>query len=364
MSFRNTSTIQSNEAFLHVAVLLTLILGQLTVYYTDPNDFRIHSGFFLKLLEQGASFPGNPVYYSLLYLTQSIFPLDQSGLTIAGIVFACIAKVSLYFIVLQQFLKASANRFRAVLLSGAICLAFSIADPIRLLIFRHYYLGSISPNLFHNPTTILSLPFALLTYIAATRNSAFLKTISFAAACAMIKPSFLLSFAPSLGLMWLIGARHMKKLGLSIAMTLIILLQFALIYHFEIGSVEESSSGITLSSPLFVLRQMNATWYLPLALLSSFAFPIWHIAKQKELCIATINFVIAFILAGTLKETGPREFHGNFLWQASIASFILFFEGGKQLLNCKSRTGSIFLFAHCISGLLYPLWMVLTGTYK
>ena len=110
--------------------------------------------------------------------------------------------------------------------------------------------------------------------------------------------------------------------------------------------------------------QMNAPWYFPMALLSSFAFPIWHIAKKKEFCIATINFVIALIIAGALKETGPREFHGNFLWQASIASFILFFEGGKQLIKTKSKIGSMLLAAHCISGLLYPIWMTLTGTYK
>lgn len=364
MSFRNASTIQNNEAFLHVAVLPTLILAQLTVFYTDPNDFRIHSGFFLKLLEQGTSFPGNPIYYSLPYLTQSIFSLDQSGLTIAGILFACIAKIALYFIVLQQFLQASTSRFRAILLSGAICIAFSIADPVRVLNFHHYYLGSISPNLYHNPTTILSLPFALLTYIAATRNSTYFKTISFAVACAMIKPSFLLSFGPSLGLMWLIGQRNMKQLGLSIAMISVILIQYILIYHLETGSVEESASGITLSYPFLILQRMNASWYLPLALLSSFAFPIWQIVKENKLSTATMNFIVAFIIAAALKETGPRELHGNFLWQASIASFILFFEGGKQLLNDKSKTGSILLLAHCLSGLLYPLWMVLTGTYK
>lgn len=364
MLSKNTSQTRLTENALHAFFATVLIAGQLSVYFTNPNDFSIHSGIFLKLHNEGSTLPGNPAYYTLLYLSKHIFLLDANGLTKAGVCIASIAKVTLYIIVFRQLLRCNSNRLRTATISGAICLSFSIAEPIRLFVFHHYYLGTITPNLYHNPTTIISLPFALLTYISAQHNKPILQTTLLAILCASIKPSFLLSFAPSLGLIWLLGKGSIKQLVLSILMGTVIIAQFAIIYYFEVGNVEEAQSGIALSSPFYILRKMSASWYLPLALISSFAFPVWTISKRESASPASLNFLVALILTAFVIETGPRQYHGNFIWQSSIASFILFFEGGKRLLTNPHQTGTALLTAHSLSGLLYPIWMVTTSSFK
>jgi nitric oxide reductase large subunit len=73
---------------------------------------------------------------------------------------------------------------------------------------------------------------------------------------------------------------------------------------------------------------------------------------------AWTTFVAALAIFSLFSETGPREFEGNFVWQAYLANYCLFVSAAillcqKPLFSWGRKTAMILLFLHAVAGFAY-----------
>jgi hypothetical protein len=119
-------------------------------------------------------------------------------------------------------------------------------------------------------------------------------------------------------------------------------------------------------------------WFIPFSFIFSYALVIFATIFYKEI----LNFtpfkyalsltIFGIVISAFIIERGPRELHGNFLWQNVICTYLLFmttvsFLASKLLIKAtwtlKDRIlGSLF-FIHAISGILYLIKIVVTTSY-
>lgn len=354
-----------NKAFFtQIGFVLFLIISQLGFYFTSPSDFVAHVNLFDKCVNGSNNFPGNPAYYTLLYLGQFISS-SKKHLVILSLVLCSIAKIATYILTIRILQKQTKSElYTASWLAGLVCISFSIYEPIKASQFGFFYLGSIPPNVYHNPTTILCMPFVLLCYKSIIDGKNNLTTTTWAVLCAFTKPSFLLSLAPALGALWVLN-RKKNHFIQAIIISIIIFIQFFLIFILGIGTPEEHKSFITFLTPFKFLTTFTNGWLLPITMLASFALPLWYITHAKAgLNLAFLNFLFAGAIAILVHEAGPREDHGNFIWQWVIASFIIFIEAIAWVYKTKNKFGIALMALHALSGIAYPIHSILNNTYK
>ena len=84
--------------------------------------------------------------------------------------------------------------------------------------------------------------------------------------------------------------------------------------------------------------------------------------------------ILGILISAFIMEDGGRELDGNFLWQNTICSFLLFFSTISFLITkfFKKKRGSkvkekitiILFFLHSISGFIYLIKIALTFNYN
>ena len=150
----------------------------------------------------------------------------------------------------------------------------------------------------------------------------------------LIKPSFLFVYIP-ITFFYVIKFCDTKKLYLSISPIILgsslILLQYILIYYLEIGSFTNDKNRVIISSAFKAHSAWVPMWYIPLSIISSFALPIASIImfrdifRYKPFTYALLMTILGILISAFIMEDGGRELDGNFLWQNTICSFLLFF---------------------------------------
>jgi hypothetical protein len=119
-------------------------------------------------------------------------------------------------------------------------------------------------------------------------------------------------------------------------MGLFVLIQY--VYTFKSGSTEAvyeaGNFGVSGESQvrvdlLHVWRFYSAS--IPLSLVASFAFPVVALVayRRRLLDDGLLRYALALEVAGVavfavLTESGVREFHGNFIWQAMVGNYLVF----------------------------------------
>jgi hypothetical protein len=274
----------------------------------------------------------------------------------------------------------------AVLLATAISLLSWLGvDPLR-------YLGYIGFQAYHNPTIHGIKPIALLLFwfalamfpsISITsdqRGSLLWHTAATAALTilsALAKPNYSICLVPAL--MLLAGYRFIRKqpvhwlvlaFGVVIPGGLVLVWQYAITYAAQ-GPVMESSSIVF--APFAVMSAYSG--WLPVKFLLSILFPLavvllyFPTAKQSvPLQVAWLTFAGGLFFTYFLSESGDRMLHGNFVWSAQIALFVLFVTSvhfliqqhdyltiaPKRFLQDKRYTVCVLLFGlHTLSGIVY-----------
>ena len=271
----------------------------------------------------------------------------------------------------------------------ALVLGLMILTPIALLHVQdgRYYFGYIGINVWHNPTVIAAKPFVLLTFLATlagfpepSKSSArpsWFATLAFAIlviAGAMAKPSFLLCLVPGVLLMaafrqWVSGqpVRWTFLLMGLVLPTFLVLGWQSWIYARYTGGAH------AFFSPLATMSAMSR--HLAPKLLLSILFPVtcyllwWREARiRSRLNLAWLVFAVGLLFTYLIAET-KRTRHGNFLWSAQLALFVLFVESTlfaiariragrslprpKQTIDWRSALCMFTFSLHVISGVLY-----------
>ncbi|MGB0880999.1 MAG: hypothetical protein ACPGTO_10570 [Polaribacter sp.] len=270
---------------------------------------------------------------------------------------------------------------------------FAIPDPFSYFVLNKMYLGRFVPVVWHNSTTILLFPFAILLFwkqlkiidsVHKTTLSEILVINILVIINVLIKPSFLFVYMPVTFIFLLKNFKINKLKSLFLKLTplftgtVIIIAQYYLLFILQKGTGQHKSSSVEISQPFEVLNSWIPTWFIPISLLLSFALPIFslffykEILKYKPFLYALCLTIFGILISAFLKETEDRMLHGNFMWQNIICAYLLFLATISFLIpkffgnNLRSKK-IIFLkglfFAHALSGILYILKMTITLNY-
>ena len=210
-----------------VALGLMLIGGPLIymgLFHVIRSDHDLHLGLLQRAIETG-NWPVHFLFPRLVYALSG-FSHDYAQLGRAALVLltAClVAKGCLTYAILVRNARqwptvcdSTVPRWSRETLLFLVTTALMLAAPIvRPWRINRIYLGQISPNLWHNPTSLVCWPLAILLFFAANRflSTRSLRTLAAIAGLALLsvlaKPNYFLAFAPVFGLL------SLRRLGLS-----------------------------------------------------------------------------------------------------------------------------------------------------
>lgn len=263
----------------------------------------------------------------------------------------------------------------------ALMVMMPIADPTDL---SRIYRLHISPNVWHNSTAILAMPFVVLAFGLAAdflkggrRSQAVQLGIALFAGT-LCKPSFTFVFAPVFIVFYFVlhlfgpgreQDRRSRPAGVIIN-TLIIFMPAALVLAMQFLEANPGFFSGEAQRTGWVFAPFAVWSYhtpgIPLSLVRSLLLPALILILLFPAAIKSLRFKLALgVFSVSLlpvillaERSGPRlNMSGNFFWGAHMALFVLMMESLILLAGQKRRifkplfTGLVAL--HVLSGLIY-----------
>jgi hypothetical protein len=338
-----------------VSVFGMILFAPLILRLTDSSfgstdDYVVHTDLAAKMLADHTLLTPHPLLQSAIIILQQVLPIGFMTASAIVVLLSLAATTALLFKILYT---AADSQFLAAVLS--ISLLVVAPFPAFFPSDHHLYLGYIGINVFHNPTMFLLKPLAILSFGFAVKartvvDKHFSQSLAICVfttlACALAKPSFTIVIVPSLALL-LFSPTFRREISPSLILLGILLPSISVLgfqYWFTFSSqqlpgVLEGKSTVILA-PLEVMSVFSA-WLFPKLLLSIlfplsvfFCYPRSAI-RSRHVTFAWACFVCGAAYTYLLAETGPRMFHGNFLWSAQISLFVLFVVSLEFLLHQK-----------------------------
>lgn len=373
------------------------ILILIYYYFTFmiKSDIPDHVMIIKNYAIYNISTPANFLYYFIVYLL-SFFSSNTTILCIISVYVLAFSTFFKYVIVKKVISSEISNSYKcantlASLISFSLLFAFSLPS---ILIFKGLLSTlSLSPNVWHNSTTIFVMPFVILLFWTSLKQlkEFQVKRLFFIAVLiittVLIKPSFIFVFIVTYPVFlfkkYLFSKLFWINLIPIILASLIVLIEYYFIYV-ESSSVEDKSS---IAIDLFYIintRYAHGNWMYIIAvfistIVSGYLFPIVLLFRNKQLFkeemiqFAILCSIIGLIIGYSLYETGCRSLHGNLTWQNIMCSFLLFLVCIVQLLKLiaanplkwKAYRIEISIFAlHFLSGILYFFKVLVTASYS
>lgn len=320
----------------------------LIVLLPVKTDLQVHAEIVRIMIRESIP-PGNFLYYLAVALF-SWFSLDLQVLYYSSCVVLALS-VLLKFSVTKRIvfseLAGSGLDKGELQLGGRIvgllvilfCLAlFAHNYPV---FSRRLYLGQFPPNVWHNSTTIFLMPFALLLFY---RSYVFLRDgemkllphlLILCIINILIKPSFCFVFLIVFPAFAIIRFGVSKKSQAAIVLALfvgaLILLQYLYIYKYATIFDLYTDRGRSDIKIAFLQVWRSFSRNILLSLIASLVFPLVSLVFYYKSLIssffyryAATSFVVALLIFMVLAESGGREFHGNFVWQVIMCTYLLF----------------------------------------
>lgn len=385
--------------------IVTLAIFLYLVFLSDSlghaiTDTYLHSIQIFKINNGSEVYPPNFLFYfivnALSFFSGNIFRIYLYAALLQALAISLRYQLTKKYIlneIISSNISPGKVKAAAVLVSLSLIFYFPIQDYIGVSAFNMYYLGKVSPNVWHNSTTIFLSPFALLLFwcqykqLVSSKDVTSKETLIISLLVLInlfIKPSFIMAFAPVTSLMLFLKYGFTRKLLKAILPILIgvgtLYLFYNIIFVNKLGGYIENSGSMSLSKPFEAWMLNVPAFYIPIALIHSFAFPLAFalIYRKRFFSNPMIMYAVYLVLTGlfisaVLIEEGPRSWHCNFMWQNVICSYILtftvviealkvFFEEGFNNSKFKIITGIFSL--HVIMGLMYLLRFLLTNNYS
>lgn len=387
----NTSTYFKRDSLVLLMVagilfVFSLFLFYAFTYWGIPSDIKGHTKTMINLMSLG-SFPTPPLYYLSVYLTATIFSLQFYNAAIIILATLIVLKfwITRHLITLN-LPDIHINHPKITILSVMLLLVMpihlqlftEIGNGLNQALSSNMYLGKLAPNVWHNSTTIASMPFIILLMIQTfnyfKRDSIELRNIIFMAITGviilLIKPSFLFAFIPALPLYLLIRHQFAKKTYVAIALSafffLFIIVEYYFVYIvdvYHLAGYDKTTLGIDLFS-FWNFFSEN----IPLDALLSLVFPVSVLIAYKEqlkndeiLKFTWILLGFAYLVSILFTEI-ERPAFGNFSWQVIMVQYLLYavslrlylsntLTQNPQLLKNRIVLGVFSL--HFITGLFY-----------
>ena len=336
------------------------------------SDFLTHRRFAFEFGESTSlSYSIYHMFVKFVAQAMTMFRQREVFYYSLSMVFVMVGSQAYTFYILNNyFKKLYTNRsslLRHALIAGLLVLSmfFDVDD-------RHLYLGTGTPNPWHNPTYMFARPFCILLFLHTVEM--FKKRIldrkdyivlgSLALVSMAAKPSFLISFLPAIACFGLYGwvkkemtFMQMLKIGLSLLVSFI---PFIVIYKLAFGGGEGNGSVVFTNGKIWKVWSDN----IGLSILKAIVFPLFIVLVNikrlsKSLKFAVLNYIFSGLIFYYLAESGEREMHGNFIWTYLFGLFFLFLFAIEQLFfNEEKRKyvwilGVLLLITHIGFGIYY-----------
>ncbi len=258
--------------------------------------------------------------------------------------------------------------------AGLWIAAFLVSPVVNWWMYPRIYLGQFTPTVWHNPTAIAALPFAVAAFVPLARAAvpgagAALLSGAMLALSALVKPNFALAFLPAVALVGLARRWPLRSLAAALLPTLPVLGM-----QLVTGFGEERGSGLAFE-PLTVWLKFTeipaGETHALGSLLVSFAFPAGFallagraVADRRPLVLAWLALGVALAQFLLFAETGAWLYHGNFYWGTVPCLYLVFVlsivELGRLDVGRLGRAGPAvrallwgLLAAHVASGALF-----------
>jgi len=362
------------------------------------SDIQAHMGKIIEINTGESAYPPNFLFYFLVNLLSG-FPDSTDLLDRATVMVLSLATVSKYIIskniIASELRKIGASGNKIYLIAVGLFFCFAIPDPYLYFVLDRMYLGKFVPWVWHNSTTIMLFPFAILLFWKQYKilQNPNLITLSDAIAVStlvainlFIKPSFIFTYLP-VTFFFIIAANkkssHFNKILLHLTpiltAILIIPIQYYFIYILQAGAYENAHSGISFGAPFAVLSGWIPAWFIPVSFVLSYALPLYSMIAYKAIFrYIPFSYALALSIVGLgisafITETGPRMSHGNFMWQNYICAFLVFLTTAsflsQKFLTKKNRSRKDiiaigFFLLHALSGVLYLVKLLVTRVYS
>ena len=370
--------------------LFAVFYRLLKIIPADYNDMHDHAAFARDMCSGKIPYTGN----FLVYLLVNIFSFFSAGikateLALCGLLaFAGTYRYSLTLTKIE-IETDSYNSFGWFQVVAALSMLFVFVIPIPgyLNDDRYMYIGSYTPNVWHNSTILFLFPFALMLFdlsykqlqvYDAKRNGWILLLI---ALNLFIKPSFFFVFICAYPVMLLYKYRFRKEFWFSIIPVflggVLLIGQYIIIYKINTQVIKDTSSVVFM--PFWKNPELREDIInIPVSMFFSLLFPLTYFILnfrkliQNQLFWYTfLSFAVSVLIFFFISESGPRASHGNFYWQIVITTWLCFFVALVALLkDFKSEAKSvknsvlIFLFGiHTVMGGIYLAKILITGSY-
>jgi hypothetical protein len=348
-------------------------------------DFPEHLGMTAAAIRTGV-FPGDAGFYFMNALLAGFSTSTKAlkgslvvllGLATAGKTWASIAVVRREGG--QPLWRGDRLPVWALVAIALCAFAFSFAG-------QNTYLGQIPANVFHNSTEVFLMPFAVvlfgltLGYLHRPDPRLLQWGVLLVVLNVLIKPSLLFCVAPVFPLAVLLRygwSREFQRAVMLAAVALLVVLgQYLYIYVVRPGGTTTANDGTIALGPLVVWHDYTTS--IPKALLLSYVLPIVAVAvggrrilRSTAVLYAGALTVLGLAEFAVLKETGTREFDGNFLWQAIVCTYLLFLAIVSATVNWVRERGwnwrsasiAIAFLAHVVAGVAYLYTWFHTGAF-
>ncbi len=329
--------------------LLSVVLFTMILYFQVDTDIQNHTKYTLQMIDGAVSPPANFLYYIAQYLiAQYLIPHPGSTLQqlYVAAVFLLSAAVALKYMITYRFLLSlwvtevtSSTCRECLVVSFALCLILVMAIPLPLLVGGRYYIGHITPNVWHNSTTIFVAPFCLLLFwisykqlVVPHRSRLWLISV-LVVLILTIKASYLFVFFVTYPLFLMIQYRSGREFWINMGPVLLGAVLLALQYY-VIYCLEYTNYGIRNDNRVAIHPFLVWSYYspsIPLSLLGSLAFPIAYLAfywrdlgHDRLLQYALAGYLVGVLVMSLFVEEGSRRTHANFFWQAFLSAYMLF----------------------------------------
>jgi hypothetical protein len=297
--------------------------------------------------------------------------------------------VQIFTVLIIYFWIGKAERKYWDWLRASVAVSLTFVAPVMLLAFwdGSYYYGYIGLANYHNPTIHLLKPFALLSFMYASRAAAGERSkwgsIALAAfwmiLSSWIKPNYTFAILPALGLV--IGIRLWQRIRVDWKMMLFgfflpgllsLFFQWLIAYYYG-----DPGEGI-IFAPFQVEGAYSHNLALKFFLSALFPLLILIIArrsllKDSNLLVGWTGFLVGGAQFYLLAEGGERMLHGNFRWSGQIMLFLLFAVTARWLLKEKILAGRMQLsekvisysayLAHLAGGVAYYIYCMTSIHY-
>jgi hypothetical protein len=328
-------------------------------------DHEVHVRLIQRGVETGI-WPAHFLFHAIVY-GLSGFRHDFVSLACAALVvltMCVIAKSWLTYVLLVRHGRRLPNpafedayglshTTLLVLVTATLMLSAPIVRPWWT---HRIYLGQISPNIWHNPTSVVCWPLVILLFFAAVafvrrgRPRELVAVGLLSAASVLIKPNYFLAFAPVYTLLTL------RRFGLS---RIWLLSQAALIPTVMLlcWQVATSFLGPNAMRPdLHIAWMPLAVWHIYsnsilVSLMFSLAFPLSYLVIYRRslqnrdmLLFAWAVMLCALAWTGCFAEVhadGTLDGDFNFSWGSHLALFVLFLVTAIDMLDSPAAMSSI-----------------------